>query len=208
MLKTLLATSALTAVLALGAQAQTAPDPSPPAIGADQKAPAAQTAPAPEGTETAPIVPKTAEQGTEPAGEMGAAPGNEAAPVAPKTADQGTEPAGAAPGNELATEPTMQEGWTKVDVATISTDTLIGADIRSYDNQNIASVQDVLLGPDGKVDNVVARFGGFLGFGETTVLLTTNEITVVKDADDKLFVLTSLTPEALKDRPEYKADQG
>ena len=102
----------------------------------------------------------------------------------------------------------MQEGWTKVDVATISTDTLIGADIRSYDNQNIASVQDVLLAPDGKVDNVVARFGGFLGFGETTVLLTTNEITVVKDADDKVFVLTSLTPEALKDRPEYKADQG
>ena len=38
---------------------------------------------------------------------------------------------------------------------------------------------------------MVARFGGFLGFGETTVLLTMEEITVVKDADENTFVLTT-----------------
>lgn len=147
MLKTLLATTALTAALAFGAAAQNAPEPS---------------------------------------GTM--------APQAPATG--------------MAAEPTLQEGWSEVDIASLSTDTLIGTDIRTYDQQTIASVQDVILGPDGKAQNVVARFGGFLGFGETTVLLDMDEVTFVKDADGRMAVLTSLTAEALKDRPEYQADRG
>ena len=55
---------------------------------------------------------------------------------------------------------------------------------------------------------MVARFGGFLGFGETTVLLTLDEIAVVRDADENVFVLTNLTPEGLKGRPEYTAPAG
>ena len=70
-------------------------------------------------------------------------------------------------------------GLEPVDLATISPDTLIGADIRTYDQETVASVEDVLMTADGKVENVVARFGGFLGFGETTVLLTPDEIAVV-----------------------------
>ena len=66
----------------------------------------------------------------------------------------------------------------------------------------------MLIAPDGKVENLVARFGGFLGFGETTVLLGMEEVSVVKDADDNVVLLTNLTPEALKDRPEYVAPEG
>ncbi len=102
--------------------------------------------------------------------------------------------------------PPLKEGWTTVDVSTVSADTLIGADIQNYDQDTVASIKDVLLTPDGKVKNVVAQFGGFLGFGDSTVLLGMDEINVAKDADGNLVVLTSLTPDDLKGRPEYTPD--
>jgi hypothetical protein len=117
-------------------------------------------------------------------------------------------PAPDAPASGMAAEPTLEEGWSQVDIASISTDTLIGTDILTHDRETVASVQDVILGADGRGESVVARFGGFLGFGENTVLLAMNEVSFVQDAEGEVVVLTSLTPEALKDRPEYQADQG
>jgi hypothetical protein len=185
MLKTLLAGTALASALALGVQAQQAPsepETTPPAA-VENKLPSTTSA-----EPAAPIVPETAD-------DAGAAPAPDA--TAPDTMAQ--EPGGA---------PALQEGWTAVDLATISADALIGTDIRTYDQDTVASVEDALMTPDGKVESVVARFGGFLGFGETTVLLAMDEITVVKDPDENVFVLTNLTPEALKERPQYTPPEG
>jgi hypothetical protein len=186
MLKTLLAGTALASALALGVQAQQAPsepETTPPAA-VENKLPSTTSA-----EPAAPMVPETAD-------DAGAAPAPDA--TAPDTMAQ--EPAGGAPA--------LQEGWTAVDLPTISADALIGTDIRTYDQDTVASVEDALMTPDGKVESVVARFGGFLGFGETTVLLAMDEITVVKDPDENVFVLTNLTPEALKERPQYTPPEG
>ena len=235
MLKSLFATSAVAALLAVSAQAQ---DTSP----ADE-----QTTPpriAPEVTEDSPMVEGIEQeaQGAEdpaaqpaedsvaddpaapaPADSMAEDPATQPAegtvaddPAAPAPADtMAEEPAATSPADTMAADPAapadavpLEEGWSEVDVATISTDSLIGADIRTYEDETVASVQDVLLSPEGQVENVVARFGGFLGFGETTVLLSLDEIAVVKDADENMRVLTDLTPEALKDRPEYEETEG
>jgi hypothetical protein len=63
----------------------------------------------------------------------------------------------------------------------------------------------VLMTPDGAVENIVATFGGFLGFGSNTVLLTLDEIEVMQDEAGNFVVQTSLTPEALEGRPDYEA---
>ena len=110
-------------------------------------------------------------------------------------------PAVTAPG------PTLSEDWSELDAATISVDKLIGTEIRTYDQETVAAVQDVVLSQDGKIESVVARFGGLLGFGETTVLLAMDEITVVEDPDEKVFVLTDLTPEVLEQRPVYEPER-
>jgi PRC-barrel domain len=123
------------------------------------------------------------------------------------TADTEMAPADSEMAQDPATMPPLEEGWSQVDMATVSADTLIGTDIRTYDQDDIAAVEDVLMTPDGQVESVVARFGGFLGFGENTVLLSMDEINVVQDADGNMAVLTDLTPEALKDRPEYEAEE-
>lgn len=103
--------------------------------------------------------------------------------------------------------PTLSEDWSELDGATISVDKLIGTEIRTYDQETVAAVQDVVLSQDGKIKSVVARFGGLLGFGETTVLLAMDEITVVEDPDEKVFVLTDLTPEVLEQRPVYEPER-
>ena len=88
----------------------------------------------------------------------------------------------------------------------ISAETLIGARIQNPDGSNIAEVQDVLMSDAGAVENIVAQFGGFLGFGSNKVLLTMDEIEVLQDESGNFVVQTSLTPEALEGRPEYQAE--
>ena len=186
MLKTLFATTALATMLAWSAQAQTQPAP---ADDATTTPPILENEMAPDAEMTSPDA-DTAE--------------DTAAPAVPAPADSqmAQEPPATVPA------PMMEEGWAPVDMATISTDSLIGKDIRTYEQDTVAAVEDVLIAPDGKVESLVARFGGFLGFGETTVLLGMEEVSVVKDADDNVVLLTNLTPEALKDRPEYVAPEG
>jgi hypothetical protein len=100
----------------------------------------------------------------------------------------------------------MNADWSPVDIATISTDRLIGADIVTPNNETIATIEDVLISDDGQVENLVARFGGFLGFGSNRVLLTIDEVNVMQDANEALLVQTSLTPEAIEGRPEYEEE--
>ena len=167
MLKTLLASSADAAALALGPSAVMA-----------QSAPATETAPSP----AAPA--DTAPGGTDAMEPMPTAPDSLAAEP-----DQGVGEAA------MATE-----------LGAIPRDELIGSEIKTAaDQESVASVEDVLLDADGRVKNLVARFGGFLGFGETTVLLMPDEVTPYRMEDGTVELTTTLTPEALKDRPEYPA---
>jgi hypothetical protein len=202
MFKNLLATTALGAVLATGAFAQTeTADPA-----ADPAAPAANEAvPAEvmEGTdvttdEAAPVEEPTMAEDPAPtdAPEVAEDPAPDA--NAPEVAD------GAAPDAEPVMAVAIPEGWVEVDPTTVSAETLIGADIKTYDGEKVASVDDVLLTDDGKVENVAATFGGFLGFGSDTVLLSMEELDIIKDANDAIEVRTTLTPESLEGRAPFE----
>ena len=119
------------------------------------------------------------------------------APIVP--ADRATP---AATPLENAATPLM----TPVEAAEISADALIGATIQTPSGDNIAQVDDVLMRPEGGVESVVAQFGGFLGFGSSKVLLSMDEIEVMKDETGAFVVQTSLTPESLEGRPEYQSE--
>lgn len=70
--------------------------------------------------------------------------------------------------------------------------------------EEIAGVTDVVMSADGKVESIAAEFGGFLGFGSNTVLLSLDEITIMQDSGGAYVVQTALTPEALEGRPAYE----
>jgi hypothetical protein len=179
MLNKILATSALATLLATGAYAQEAQAPA-----ADQAAPAVEAQEGDvllnEDASTPPAV--TADEGD-------AMNEGEAATTAPAVA---------------ADEPMRDGEWTPVDLATVSADRLIGADIVSNDEEKIASVEDVLITDNGDVESIVAQFGGFLGFGEDKVVLTMDEVEIVEDESERLVVRTDLTPENIEERPEYE----
>ena len=208
MLKTLLAGTATASLLALGVQAQQTPDApetTPPAsteqqlpsvTGEEPAAPVipdAGTAAAPDATAPDWLHPKRSRKSLPPRRRRTWRPNRRRSPQ--------DSVADAAPA------PTI-EGWTPVDLATVTPDTLIGKDIRTNDEETVASVEDVVMAADGRIEGIVARYGGLLGFGETRVLLDDEEITVVGDAEQNAMVLTRLTADELKARPEYIPPEG
>jgi PRC-barrel domain len=201
MRRTFLATTALASMLAFGAAAQQATDPAAPAM--DAPAEIAPDSMAPESMAPDSMAPEA----TEPAADAG----DETMPATEPAIDTAQDPAtpdattpGMAPMDPAVTDagPVL----TPVESGDISADTLIGATIQTFDGDNIATVEDVLVSADGAVENVVAEFGGFLGFGSNTVLLTMDEIEVLQDEGGAFVVQTSLTPQALEGRPDYVAE--
>lgn len=146
--------------------------------------------------------------GAEPAGEadMEAAPAEEPAEGAGAVTEteevEVTEEA--EPEGPMMDETLITEGFTAVDLTALSVDDLMGSDITNAEGENVATVEDVILTPDGQVESVVAKFGGFLGFGANTALLEMSEIAIVQDGEGSISVLTGLTPEDLESRPEYE----
>jgi hypothetical protein len=208
MLKTFLASTAIASLVAFGAYAQENPDASSheDAAGENQMAPA--NSPTPEAGDDA-VLPEAGQTVEDPAaatpdaaGEEGMAPMQaQEEPAAPAGEDMAPMQAQEQP---AAPAGTPAEEYTEVDAATLSADDLIGTSIQTFDDQTVATVNDVILNADGKVENVVAEFGGFLGFGARTVLLTMDDIEVLKDPSDNLVVRTDLTPEAIETRPDYE----
>jgi hypothetical protein len=59
-----------------------------------------------------------------------------------------------------------------VNIATaVHSDDLIGASVRNERNENIGTVEALLISPDGKVAGVVLDVGGFLGMGTRQVVV-------------------------------------
>ena len=80
------------------------------------------------------------------------------------------------------------------------------------DMENIGEVADIVITHDGEIQGILVRFGGFLGMGSRTVLLTTNHLNFVSrssadNAAENFFVVMSLTKDELEALPEWDAQQ-
>ncbi len=131
------------------------------------------------------------------------APESAADPAAPATEPAPMGATAPAPPAELTGDWVVDENFQPVEVAGLTADQIIGADIRNADGEVVATVGDVVLGADGKAESVAAKFGGFLGFGSNTVLLTLDEVEFMRNDSGTIVLRTSLTPESLEGRPDY-----
>lgn len=91
-----------------------------------------------------------------------------------------------------------------IELSAIPADELIGSDVRTYEDEQVANVDDVIFSPEGEVQALVVTFGGFLGFGTSTVEVMPEEVEIFRDESDNIIVRTSLTPETLEGRPDYE----
>jgi sporulation protein YlmC with PRC-barrel domain len=99
-----------------------------------------------------------------------------------------------------------------------------------YDNDNnkIGQIGDVLIGKDGKIENLVIGAGGFLGMGKHDVLVPFSSVKMVRedqtprndskaknrdrdrsnrDARNDYRLVMNTTKDALKNQPGYKYDR-
>lgn len=70
------------------------------------------------------------------------------------------------------------------------------------DAKNIGDVNDVVIGPDGKVQSIVIGVGGFLGIGEKDVAVDYSTLKWAERTGDR-WIVVETTAEQLKAQPEF-----
>jgi hypothetical protein len=123
--------------------------------------------------------------------------------TAPGTApdvDRGTAP-GTALGPGYRTTPA--EGYTQVEPTAVSVDDLKGANVYDANHENVASIDEVLVSPEGNIERVLLDVGGWLGIGARTVAIDMDKLEVHRGRDGDVRVYVNMTEEELKQLPEY-----
>ncbi|MFD1911377.1 PRC-barrel domain-containing protein [Halodurantibacterium flavum] len=101
-----------------------------------------------------------------------------------------------------------QEGYGMADPGAVSVDDLTNANLYDANNDNVANINDVIVGTDGQIEAVIADVGGFLGIGTHTVSLDFQELEIHRDdggMGTDLRVYVPMTREQLEAMPEYQA---
>jgi sporulation protein YlmC with PRC-barrel domain len=83
------------------------------------------------------------------------------------------------------------------------TSKLVGSKVYNQANDNIGSVEDIILKPDGSLDSVILSVGGFLGIGNKYVSVPFQSLKVTRD-NGSVKVVTDGTKDSLKALPDYQ----
>lgn len=89
-----------------------------------------------------------------------------------------------------------------VETSAVCVSDLKAARVYTANHEDIASVSEVLVTPDGKVERVIIDVGGFLGIGSHSVSFELDELEVHQGPLD-LRVYLPLTEKELRNKPEY-----
>ncbi len=96
----------------------------------------------------------------------------------------------------------------KVDPASLATgyrtSKVVGSTVVNEANENVGTIDDLIVTPTDKVPFAVLSVGGFLGMGSKYVVVPFNSLQV----KDKKMLLPGATKDSLKDLPEFKYSTG
>jgi hypothetical protein len=99
------------------------------------------------------------------------------------------------------------DGFQTAPVAELPLDDLVGAPVYGTQMEQIGSIGDVRLGPDGEAEYVIVDVGGFLGIGTRQVAIGFDEMTVLRDeAWQELQVHVAATRQDVEALPEYESN--
>ena len=94
------------------------------------------------------------------------------------------------------------DALTAVQGVLLSTETLLGSDVKNPQGQDVGDLKHLMLDPHtGRVMYAVVAMGGFLGMGEKTVVVPWNALEVARDG--KSLVL-NVSPQMLQPAPAYE----
>ena len=84
------------------------------------------------------------------------------------------------------------------------TNKLIGAKVTNTAGETIGDINDILIDKDAKVAAAVIGVGGFLGMGERHAAVSFSSLQLTRDPNNDPLVRVNLTKEQLKAAPEWK----
>src|SRR5690606_28806227 len=84
---------------------------------------------------------------------------------------------------------------------------LIDSTVVGADGEEIAEVDDLVLGDDNQETDVLVNVGGFLGIGEKVVALGVNDLQVTQDDSGDTMIVTSLAQEQLEEMASFEASE-
>ncbi|MDZ4088599.1 MAG: PRC-barrel domain-containing protein [Tabrizicola sp.] len=86
--------------------------------------------------------------------------------------------------------------------AELTESTLVGATIYGADDEKVGTISH--LHQSGAVAQAVVDVGGFLGIGSKPVLVSLNELNMMRDHTGSVHGMTSWTKDELKTFPEHR----
>ena len=94
------------------------------------------------------------------------------------------------------------DALTAVQGVLLSTETLLGSDVKNQQGQDVGDLKQLMLDPHtGRVMYAVVAIGGFLGMGEKTIVVPWNALEVARNG--KSLVL-NVSPQILQQVPAYE----
>jgi sporulation protein YlmC with PRC-barrel domain len=105
--------------------------------------------------------------------------------------------------NEATTDGTMMvEGQTEVDLASVTSDKLIGTRVYGPKGNDVGEISEIMLDANGAPGKVIVDVGGFLGIGEKPVALDITSLTFMEATDGgALRAYSPMTQEELEGLP-------
>ena len=113
-------------------------------------------------------------------------------------------PAGDEAVDETETSAIDRSTLTDMPVDGMSAEDFIGTTVYGANDENVGSIEDVILSSDGStVEGVIIDVGGFLGIGAKPVAVGMDNLSFMSDADGETYLYTQFTQEQLEAQPEY-----
>jgi hypothetical protein len=84
-------------------------------------------------------------------------------------------------------------------------DEILGADVRNMEDEDLGDIEDVVLGPDGKVQYVLIERGGFLGMGQEQVAVRWQDLKATPSPYRDTLIL-DVSEQTLEQAPTVEED--
>jgi len=86
---------------------------------------------------------------------------------------------------------------------------LTGEPVQNAEGEDLAGIEDFVIGQDGTISHVIVSFGGFLGLGDKEVMLPWDQFEITTDPEDEddLIARLNMTEEEIEALPEFKSQE-
>ena len=97
-------------------------------------------------------------------------------------------------------------GYSQIEARDVSTEMLIGKSVYDTQDNDVGSIDDMLLDEDGAVSHIIIDFGGFLGIGSSQASIGFDELTILTtEGYSDVRVYVDATKAQIQDLPRYSA---